>query len=136
MTAKQRLSRIDIRTRLTESDLDRFRTYSRLRGLPPSELARRAIVAFLDAEEQNEQLARELIWVRHVKSSTTRICALLSKVAIDVRAIYFFLCDLDGPESTRKMRRIRAAALEQISRVLTDAEKAVSEELGRIAQQR
>lgn len=131
MRSMQRLSRIDIRTRLSDADTQRFRLYADAHHMQPSEMAREAIIFFMDFHDHKLQVRQERTLSEQLQASTNRICALLAKVAIDVRAIYLCLAELDGIDSRNRMAGYRQAALKQISRVLTEAEKRVSEELTR-----
>ena len=130
MSRPQRYSSQDVRTTLGPEDMKRFHDTAVLRGVKYVNLAREAIVFYLDHQDRQEEIVRENIYSRSVKQSTNRICAMLSKVAVDTRAIYAFLADLEG--DPQRMMQCRAAAIKQISKVLTDGEREVAEGMSKI----
>lgn len=107
-----------IRTRLLESDMSRFREFVAKQDTNEASFARQALLFYMDALDRDELNRIESVYSQQVKSSTNRICALLSKVAMDVRAIYFFL----GEDEPEHMEQWRNKARKLINRTLTQEE--------------
>ena len=122
-----RYTRSDIRTTLSQSDLLRFNELAGARRMKQTDLAREAIRFYLDNFQSEERSKGDAIVAHALRQSTNRICAMLSKVAIDTRAIYRFLGELEGePE---RINECRAAAAKQIAQSLTAAERAVADSM-------
>jgi hypothetical protein len=131
MARQKRFRGDQIVTTLTSSDYVRFSQVCQSRQISLSTLAREAIVAYLDRMQSAETEEVEAEYVRTMKSCTNRICAMISKVAIDTRAIFRFLGDLED-EGPDRMLECRAAAARQISQALTASERAVAESMSAV----
>jgi hypothetical protein len=108
----------NIRTRLAPDDHLRFQQLSKMQQLSETEFVRQALLYFMQHLEQGSLNEAESIYAQQIKSSTNRICALLSKVAMDVRAVYFFL----GEDEAEKMEHFRNQARKVINKTLTKDE--------------
>lgn len=107
-------------TRLNTEELTAFRDLASSRGLTSGQLLRVAAREYLARLKRQAGSEADSECAAQLKASTNRICALLAKVAIDVRAIYRFLGELE--DMTEQIERCRAAAAHDISRALTPAE--------------
>jgi hypothetical protein len=131
MSKKLNYDRYDVRTTLCPDDLHRFNDMRTARGITSTELARQAIIFFLDHAHTPQSEAMEARYIQALKQSTNRICALVSKVAIDTRAVYRYLGELDG--NPDHIVECRNKAVVQITRVLTDSERRAADEISKAA---
>jgi hypothetical protein len=131
MSRKQRYQPYDIRTSLAADDLKRFHEMSTARGIKAADLARIAIVFYLEHVNTPQGELMEARYVQAVKQAANRICAMLSKVAIDTRAIYRYLGELEG--DPQRMLDCRNLAVQQITRVLTDSERRMADSISQAA---
>lgn len=113
-----RHNRLHIRTRLLDCDHLRFQQMAKLHEMSETAFARQAILHYIDLVEQKQVDRIESMYVQQMRSSTNRICALLSKVAMDVRAMYFFL----GEDEPEHMEQWRNKARKLINKTLTQEE--------------
>lgn len=109
---------LHIRTRLHDTDHFRFQQLAKLFEVSETQFARQAILYYLDRVEQDQLDRIESDYSRQLKSSANRICALLSKIAMDVRAIYFFL----GEDEPHTMEKWRNMARKLVNKTLTQEE--------------
>lgn len=108
----------NIRTRLNPDDHLRFQQLCKTQDISETAFVRRALLYYMQHVEQDSLNRTESIYAQQIKSSTNRICALLSKVAMDVRAIYFFL----GEDEPEHMEQWRNKARKLINKTLSQEE--------------
>ena len=83
-------------TRLAEPDLIRFRELALSQNMSYSELLRESVLFYMDNYEQAKSNRLEGQYAQQLKSSTNRICGLMAKTGIEVRAIIEFLKQMEG----------------------------------------
>lgn len=83
-------------TRLAEPDLIRFRELALSQNMSYSELLRESVLFYMDNYEQAKSNRLESQYAQQLKSSTNRICGLMAKTGIEVRAIIEFLKQMEG----------------------------------------
>ncbi len=130
MTGDRRVRRPTIYTRLVADDYVRLTDCARAKGLTITAIARTAIREYLQRYEDRQESDRESKYAVQVQASTNRICSLPAKVAIDVRAMYRFLGELEDMQV--QIEHCRAMAIHEISRRLTPGEKAVLDGMSKI----
>lgn len=101
------------KTRLTPSHYQRLRTLSQIQRRSMSQVVRTSLIQYLEQQDHSQRADLESIYAAQLRASTNRICALLAKSALDSRAVYLFLGDLD--DSGAKMRQCRDLAAKQIT---------------------
>lgn len=110
-------------TRLVADDYVRLTDCARAKGRTITAIARTAIREYLQRYEDQQESERESKYAAQVQASTNRTCSLLAKVAIDVRAMYRFLGDVEDMHA--QIEQCRAMAIHEISRRLTPDERTV-----------
>jgi hypothetical protein len=119
---KTKVNHNSIRTHLTNDDLMEFKRLAHVTGVTETQLAREAILAFLDSHKQGSVTRAESLHSQEVRVAANRICALLAKVAMDTRAVYWYISDGDQV-SIEKLRR---QAGQYISKALAPEEGEVA----------
>jgi hypothetical protein len=99
MEEKKKKRTTPIEVRLTSDDQDRFDRICRLEGKKRPEIARRAIVFYLDALERQEEEVRESALERRLKRMEDRLAALLARGNIDVGVIIQLIYRNMNPET-------------------------------------
>jgi phenylalanyl-tRNA synthetase beta subunit len=112
-----------------------FRALCHERNLTTSELARIAILDYLERAKcpHADALANDVL--AEMRTIGHRMIAFSSKIAIDVRALYRFFGDTDE-ETVEQMTMYRTKAIAQISKVLHPREIQMSEQMSRLARRR
>lgn len=123
MTGDRRVRGPTVYTRVVANDYVRLTDCARAKGRTITAIARTAIREYLQRYEDQQEADRESKYAAQVQASTNRICSLLAKVAIDVRAMYRFLGELEDMQE--QIEHCRAVAIHEISRRLTPDEKTV-----------
>jgi hypothetical protein len=101
-------------TRLAETDIVRFRELALSQKVSYSELLREATLFYLDHYEQAKKSRLESVYAQQRKADTNRICAMLSKVGVEVRTIIEFLKRMEGgPELVQDCMSIAAKRLDK-----------------------
>jgi hypothetical protein len=122
---KTKANHNSIRTHLTDADLIEFKSLARVTGVSESQLAREAILAFLDANRQGRSARIESAHAQEVKTATNRICAMLAKLAMDTRAVYWYVSDGDR----QTIDKLRQQAGQFISKALVPEEAEVAQRM-------
>jgi hypothetical protein len=108
------------KTRLAPRDYQRLKRLAQQCKVPVTQIVRDAVLEFLARSDQAHKDEIEGVYSKQLKGSTNRICSLLAKLAIDNRAVYLFLNEIDA--SGELMRSCRAQACKLI-RVPPDEEE-------------
>jgi hypothetical protein len=116
--------RSQIRTRLTPREYERFCRMADKRSISRTQLAREALTWYLNDFDKKLSDEDQGPYARQLRASTNRICALLAKIAIDVRTGLRVLADLQN--DTNRFVDYRNASIKQITQALTPQEKSVA----------
>jgi hypothetical protein len=123
-----------ISTRLAREDRRKFERIASEKGMKLSELMREAALAYIERyeAEEPEGSKKESVYAQQLKASTNRICALVSKMAIDAHATLLFLSNLE--QDAKLAAECRAQAINKIRQQLTAEEKQVFESIKKFAE--
>lgn len=103
-----------IRTRLRTEDLKRFDQICRIEGKTQAEIARRALLFYLDAYEREEVDSRESKLEARLRKMEDRLASMIMRTTIDVGVIYRAIYFNYGKEAEKAFAAFYNLALERL----------------------
>lgn len=108
---------------LTASDQQRLARLAEIDKKTKTELAREAMLWYLDQRENEQNLERDSLYAKAIKEMTNRICGMLARQGAEIGTLYELTWRTCDTEATREDFRGAANTAKQKQRVRLDKDE-------------
>jgi len=116
-----------IRTRLDKESQEKYRKLVQKSGKTSTEVAREAILFYLEYQENADGRDLESTYRDDLKKSTNRICSLLAKVALDTATLAHFMHSTMDEVGKDQFKEAYQSAVKRVKARISKTEREIVE---------